>query len=41
MIYSIVAMALLIVAAGAALISSTSLFTKMKERRKHFEKLRE
>jgi hypothetical protein len=38
--YAIVAMALLIVASGAALISSNSLFTKVKERRKHFEKLK-
>jgi hypothetical protein len=39
--YSIVAMALLIVATGAAVISSSSLFSKVKERRKYFEKLRE
>jgi len=39
--YSIVAIALLIVASGAALITSSSLFTKVRERRKDFEKLRE
>jgi hypothetical protein len=39
--YNIVALALLIVAAGAGVISSNSLFAKVKERRKHFEKLKE
>jgi hypothetical protein len=34
-------MALLIIASGAALIYSFSLATKVKERRKHFEKLEE
>jgi hypothetical protein len=38
---SIVAIALLIVASGAALITSSSLFTKVRKRRKDFEKLRE
>jgi hypothetical protein len=37
--YSIVAVALLIIASGAALIYSFSLATKVNERRKHFEKL--
>jgi hypothetical protein len=39
--YSIVAMAVLIVAAGAAVISPSSLFSKAKERTKHFEQLKE
>jgi hypothetical protein len=34
-------MALLIVAAGAAIISASSLFLKAKDRIKYFEKLRE
>ncbi|HJT48383.1 MAG TPA: hypothetical protein VJ729_09375 [Nitrososphaeraceae archaeon] len=39
--YNIVAIALLIISSGAALICSSSLVTKVKERRKHFEQLRE
>jgi hypothetical protein len=39
--YSIVAMAALIVASGAAVILSSSLFSKAKERKKHFEQLKE
>jgi hypothetical protein len=37
----VLAAGVLLVASGAAIIFSSSLVTKVKERRKHFEKLKE